>query len=67
MIELGENIFHDLVAHDILDPDRNQINPSMEGHRQDAGQKGPQRMMAVVPLRNLLNLQAIILMHVMII
>ena len=35
--ELDENLFHDLVADDILDPDRNQNNPNMEDGRQGAG------------------------------
>ena len=36
-----ENLFHDLVADDILDPDINQNNPNMEGSRQGTGQQGP--------------------------
>ena len=69
-----ENLFQDLVADDILDPDLNIDNPNMQGARQGAGQQGPQRMVVVDPMRNLpkfsgekLNQQTIILMHLMII
>ena len=47
--EFDENIFQDLVADDILDPDLNINNPDME----DAGHQGPQRMVVVDPMRNL--------------
>ena len=36
--ELDENIFHDLVADDILDPPLNINNPNMDGGRQGIGQ-----------------------------
>ena len=51
--EFDENLFQDLVADDILDPDLNIDNPNMEGARQGAGQQGPQRMVVVDPMRNL--------------
>ena len=35
--EFDENLFQDLVAGDILDPDINIDNPNMEGGRQGAG------------------------------
>ena len=53
--EFDENLFQDLVAYDILDPDLNIYNPNMEGVRQGAGQQGPQRMVVVDPMRNLPN------------
>ena len=52
-VELDENVFHDLVADDILDPDIDQNNPDMEGGRQGAGQQGPQRIVVVDPMKNL--------------
>ena len=65
--EFDENLFQDLVADDILDPDLNIDIPNMEG----AGQQGPQRMVVIDPMRNFLvrklNQQTIILMHLMII
>ena len=42
-----ENLFQDLVADDILDPDLKTNNPNMECGRQGAGQQGPQRMVVV--------------------
>ena len=51
--EFDENLFQDLAANDILDPSLNINNPNMEGGRQGAGQKGPQRMMVIDPMRNL--------------
>ena len=51
--EFDENLFQDLVADDILDPDLNLDIPNMEGVRQGAGQQGPQRMVVVDPMRNL--------------
>ena len=48
--ECDENLFNNLVANDISDPDTNQNNPNMVGGRQGAGQQGPQRM---VSMRNL--------------
>ena len=50
--EFDENLFQDLVADDILDPDLNINNPNMEGDRQGAGHQGSQRMVAVDPMRN---------------
>ena len=47
------NVFHDLVADDILDHNINQNNADMEGGRQDAGKQGLQRMGVVDLLRNL--------------
>ena len=47
-----ENIFQDVVAGDILDPELNINNPNMEGGRQSAGQQGPQRMVVVDPIGN---------------
>ena len=47
--DFDENVFHDLVADDILNPDINQNNPNIEGGRQGEGQQGPQRMVAVIP------------------
>ena len=65
--EFNENSFQKLMADDILDPDLNINNPNMEG----AGQQGPQRMVVIEIMRNLLvrklNQQTIILMHLMII
>ena len=43
--EFDKNLFQDLVADDILDPDLNINNPNMEG----AGQQGGQRMVVVDP------------------
>ena len=51
--EFDENVFQDLVADDILDPDLNIDIPNMEGARQGAGQQGPQRMVVIDPMRNL--------------
>ena len=51
--EFDENLFQDLAADDILDPDLNINNPNMEGGRQGAGQPGLQRMVVVDPMRNL--------------
>ena len=51
--KFDENVFQDLVADDILDPDLNINNPNMEYGRQGAGQKGPKRMVVVDPMRNL--------------
>ena len=48
--EFDENIFHDLIASDILDPNTNLNNPNMEGGRQGKGQQGPQTMVVVDPL-----------------
>ena len=50
--ECDENIFQDLLADDILDPDLNINNPSMAGGTQGAGQQGPQRMVVFDPMRN---------------
>ena len=50
--ECDENIFHDLVADDILDPNTNLNNLNMEGGRQCASQQGPQRILVVDPMRN---------------
>ena len=50
--EFDENVFHDLVADDILDPKTNHNNSNMEGGRQSAGQQGPQRMVVADPMRN---------------
>ena len=70
--EFDENLFQDLVADDILDPNFNIDN--VEGGRQGTGQQGPQRMVVVDLMRKLpkfsgekLNQQTIILMHLMII
>ena len=72
--KFNKNVFHDLVADDILDPDIDQNNLKMEGGRQGAGQQSPQRMVVGDPMGNLpkfmvrkLNQQTIILMHLMII
>ena len=72
--EFDENLFQDLVADDILDPDLNIHNPNMAGARQGGGQLRPQRMVVVDSMRNLpkflvkkLNQQTIIFMHMMII
>ena len=51
--EFDENLFHNLVVDDIVDPDLNIDIPNMEGARQDAGQQGPQRMVVVDPMRSL--------------
>ena len=52
--ELDENLFQDLVADDIWDPNLLNIdNPNMEGGRQGPGQQGPQIMVIVDPMRNL--------------
>ena len=51
--EFDENLFQDLVADDILDPNLNIENSNMAGVRQGAGQEGPQRMVVVDPMRNL--------------
>ena len=51
--EFDENIFQDLVADDIVDPDLNIDIPNMEGAMHDVGQQGPQRMVVVDPMRNL--------------
>ena len=48
-----ENLLHELVADDILDPDLNINNPNMEGDRQGAGKQGPQRMVVVDAKHNL--------------
>ena len=48
-----ENLFQDLLADDILDPDLNINNPNIEGGGQGAGQQCPQRMVVVDPLQNL--------------
>ena len=53
--EFDENIFQDLVADDILDPNLNFNNPNIEGGRQGAGQQGSQRMVVVDPMRNVQN------------
>ena len=50
-----EKLLHDLVADDILDLYANFNNSNMEGGRQGAGQQGPQRMVVVDPMRNLLT------------
>ena len=50
--EFDDTLFQDLVV-DILDPDLNINNPKIEGARQGSGQKGPQRMVVVDPMRNL--------------
>ena len=50
--EFDENLFQDLVADDILDPDLKINNPNMEGGRQAAGQWGPQRMVVLDPMQN---------------
>ena len=50
--EFDENLFKDLVADDILDPDLNIDIPKMEGARQGAGLQGLQRMVVVDPMRN---------------
>ena len=47
--EFDKNLFQDLVADDILDPNLNIDNPNMEGGRQGRGQQGPQRMVVVDP------------------
>ena len=52
IMEFNGNIFHDLVAGDILDPDINQNNPNMEGDRQGAGQQVSQRMVVVNHMRH---------------
>ena len=51
--EFGENLFQNLVADDILDPDLNIENPNMEGARQGAGQQSPHTKVVVDPMRNL--------------
>ena len=51
--EFDENLFQDLLADDILDPDLNIDNPNMEGAIQGAGQQGPQRMVVIDPMKNL--------------
>ena len=51
--EFDENLFHDLVADDILDPNLNLSNPNMQVGKQGAGQQSPQRMMVVDCMRNL--------------
>ena len=48
--EFDENLFQDLVADDILDPNLNINNPNMEDGRQGAGHQEPQRMVVVDPL-----------------
>ena len=48
-----KNISHDLVTDDILDPDINQNNLSMEDGKQGAGQQCSHRMVVVDPMRNL--------------
>ena len=48
-----ENLFQELVVDDIIDPDLNLYISNMEGARQGAGQQGPQRMVAVDPMKNL--------------
>ena len=53
--EFDETLFQDLVVDDIVDPDLNIDIPNMEGARQGAGQQGPQRMVVVDPMRNLLK------------
>ena len=51
--EFDENLFQDLVADDILDPNLNINNLNMEGGRQGAYQQGPQRMVVFNPTTNL--------------
>ena len=51
--EFDENLFQDLVADDILDPNLNINNPNMEGGKQGAGQHSPQRRVVVDPMRNI--------------
>ena len=51
--EFDENLFLDLVADDILDPDLNIGNLNIEGGGQGAPQHGPQRMVVVDPMRYL--------------
>ena len=51
--DFDENLFHALLADDILDPYINQNNPNMEGGKQCAGQQGQQRMVDVDPMRSL--------------
>ena len=48
--EFDENLFQDLVADDILDPDLNIDISNMEGARQGADQQGPQRMVVFDPI-----------------
>ena len=48
-----ENLFQDLVVDDTVDPDLNIDIPNMEGARQGVGQKGPQRIVVVDPMKNL--------------
>ena len=72
--EFDENLFQDLVADDILDPDLTINNQNMEGGRQGASQQGPQKWWLLTPLETdqsslmrELNQQTIILMCLMII
>ena len=58
--EFHENLFQDLVADEILDPDIIHNNPNMEGCRQGAG-------ICQNFLMRKLNQQTNILMHLMII
>ena len=65
-----DNLFHDLVIDDILDPNLSFSNPNVEGGRHGAVQQGPQRMLVVDPMRNVpkfsmrkLNQQTISLMQ----
>ena len=51
--EFDQNLFYDLVADDILDPDINKNNPNMKGDRKGSGQQDPQRMVVVDHKRNL--------------
>ena len=41
--EFDENLFQELVADDIVDPDLNIDIPNMEGARQGAGQQRPHK------------------------
>ena len=47
--EFDENVFHNLLAGDILDPDINKNNPNMEGGRQGAKQQGAQKRWLLTP------------------
>ena len=46
--EFDENLFQDLVADDILDPELNIDIPNMEVGRQGAGQQGTKRIVVLL-------------------
>ena len=51
--EFDENLFHELVLDNVLDPDKIQSNPNTKVGRAPSDQQGPQRLVVVRPMKNL--------------